>query len=82
MFTDRFIKLPIKIADKETAEYIKDEDWEDSYEMINPFEIASYRPSRKYEGRSTCLFLKNGEDYLINLSIKDFEDLLNKHQSS
>jgi len=43
MFTDRFIKFPIKIFNREQKDLIGKEDLEWSYEYILPMEISSYR---------------------------------------
>ena len=81
MFTDRFVKLPIKIYDMEHKELTGMEIIKDTYEMVNPFEIMSYRRSDENNGNCVTITFKNGEHMLIYLSIKDFEARMNEHYS-
>lgn len=79
-FTDRFIKLPVRIYDKKAKDLTGVEDLEDSWEKINPFEISNYRPaypSEDEELNCTNVMLKNGEAILTYLSVPEFEKLLN-----
>lgn len=80
MFTDRFIKIPIKVYNVKEKELTNNENCYDSYEQINPFEISSYRPSfdSDYtEKECVSISFKNGSQTLAYLSVKEFEKLLN-----
>jgi len=83
-FTDRYIKLPVKIVDRKMQEMIGDTESEDSFIMINPFEILKYRPSwdndDKDQSEITCMTDKNGDTTLIYLTIAEFEKVLNEFQ--
>ena len=83
MFTDRFIKAPIQIFDKQNADIIGYNDESASaisYMKLNPFEISHYRPEYtedSVEYRQTLVYFKSGDSVYINLSISEFEKLLN-----
>jgi hypothetical protein len=79
MFTQRFVKLPIKLYDVDHKELTGAEITKDTYQCINPFEISAYRPSDENEGICTHVTFKNGEHMLIYLHISDFEKTLNDH---
>lgn len=81
MFTQRFVKLPIKTFDKDHLELTGEELTKDTYEMVNPFQIQSYRPSDENGGRAVHVAFKDGSSLLIYLSISSFERLLNDHTS-
>lgn len=78
MFTKRFIKMPIKLYNKELEEMTGQPQEIDGYEMINPFNIASYRPSQEPEG-ATYVTFKSGDGIMVYMDINDFETLLNNH---
>jgi len=82
MFTQRFIKLPIKVYDTDIKELTGNEVTKDTYEMINPFTISSYRPSDENNGNATHVTFNNGGTMLIYLGIKSFERALNEHQDT
>ena len=83
MFTDRYIKLPIELVNNKQAELIGDDDPQGfpSFIMLNPFEIAYYRPCIDKEGEkeldATLIVMKGGESIVIELSVDDFEIQLN-----
>lgn len=79
MFTQRFIKFPIKIYDKEHFDLTGDEITQDSYQMCHPFSIVSYRPSTENDGRATHISFRDGSTALVYLSIKELEKMLNEH---
>lgn len=80
-FTDRFIRVPIKVYSIRQKELTGKEICEDSYEMINPFDISRYRPSfdSDYtENECVSISFKDGDKTLAYLSIREFEKLLNE----
>jgi hypothetical protein len=82
MFTDRFIKVPVKIFDVARKELTGKEELFDSFEKINPFEIATYRPAYGSEDEEGVMqwvniTFKNGDRTLVYLSMEEFEKLLN-----
>lgn len=83
-FTDRFIKLPVKIFDRKMQELTGKSEDEESFIMINPFEIFKYRPTWDNDDTSqneiTAIVDKTGEVTLVYLTVKEFEELLNKSQ--
>lgn len=80
MFTDRFIKVPIKIFSLEQERIMADPPYEDSYEKIYPFEILSYRPSYDKDMETGVnISFKNGSSLFIYMDIEEFEAKLNKH---
>lgn len=68
--------MPIKVYNKELEEMTGSYDEVDTYEMVNPFNIASYRPSTEPDGLTYVTF-KSGDGMMVQLSISDFENLLN-----
>jgi hypothetical protein len=78
-FTDRFIKFPIRCFNQEQFELTGIQSETDSYEMINPLHIASYRPSIDDSGNAVHVNFKDGTSILIFYSIQEFESILNKH---
>lgn len=88
MFSDRFIKLPIKLYDKSQEELCgKDQNDCDQLEVdirINPFKISEYRPGISDESEFTeagqdvvRVMMENGEIYQVYMRIDAFEKLLN-----
>lgn len=79
-FTDRFIRVPIRVFDK-TAESmgVKGED-KDSYMLINPFNIICYRPSSDPtdESHTTIIYDSSGGNTAVYMPLKEFESYLNK----
>lgn len=83
MFTDRFIKVPLELFNKDKAEivgYNEDTKTCDTILSLLPFEVSHYRPAFE-DGRETgtVIFMKNGDDFEISISLNEFEKLLNNH---
>jgi len=89
-FTDRYIKLPIKIYDAAQENLTgKDAHDCDTIELamrINPFKIEDYWPcipgeSAFDEDNLTCtrLVMESGERHLVYMPVDEFEKLLNTH---
>ncbi len=79
-FTDRYIKVPIKLFDKQIKELTGKYESEDSYLKINPFEIVKYRQSWDDGSEIVCVTDKLGDATLVYLTLNEFETLLNNHQ--
>lgn len=80
-FTDRFIKVPIRVYDKKHKELTGEEISEDEFMKINPFEIVSYRTTvddLQPDIPITCIKEKNGDTTLVYLHLDEFEKLLNE----
>ena len=45
MFSTKFVRLPIRVHNKDQNELMGTDLEIDTYEMVNPFTISSYRPS-------------------------------------
>lgn len=83
-FTDRFIKLPIKVYSEKEKSLTGNTTYQDSYVKISPFEIAGYRPQvDEANDIDECVnvSLKNGESFNVYLTVKEFEYYVNKHSS-
>lgn len=78
MFSDKFIKLPIRVHNKDQNELLGTDLEIDTYEMVNPFTISSYRPSIEPEGM-TYISFKDGSGMMVYMNIRDFESLMNNH---
>lgn len=83
MFTDRFIRVPIEMYNKTYADLTGDDEGTtfEAFMKLNPMEIISYRP--KYdkdqnEEDKTIVDLKNTEDFIVLMSFREFERLLNE----
>lgn len=86
MFTDRFIRVPIKLLDKKQEELTGKTELEDSYSKILPSDLAQYRPVVDHENENEGnpfihIGLKSGDRFFVYMSIKEFETLLNNHQT-
>lgn len=79
-FTDRFIALPITVYNKQHKELTGKENLVEAELKILPFEISEYYPSMDEDVMKTQVFLKNGNSYLVELSIEEFESKVNSHQ--
>lgn len=80
-FTDRFIRLPIKQYNAKEEKLTGRKEFEDTYIKINPFEISEYKPTIDDECDDVdcvSVTMKNGNNFYAYLSIKEFENLLNK----
>lgn len=83
MFTDRFLKVPIKTYHAETEELTGKKEWEDTYAKILPSDISEYFPSQTAgDNDAPCVqvYSKGGRAYCVEMSIEEFEKLLNDHQ--
>ena len=81
-FTDRFLKIPIKTYHAETAELTGKKQMEDNYAKILPSDISEYFPSSNDEdGPCVQCYTKSGRAFCVELTVKDFEKLLNDHQN-
>lgn len=80
-FTDRFISLPIQVYDRKAKELMDRDESEDSIVKINPMEIAAYRPSYDADDPDkkeiVSMRLKCGDNYLVYMTMEDFEKHLN-----
>lgn len=80
MFTDRFIKIPVKIySEKSESLTGKSENW-DAEMKLNPMEISSYYNSfddENSEAEIVDITFKNGTKTAAHMSMKEFEKLLN-----
>lgn len=82
-FTDRFVKVPIKVYDRAEMEMVGRASYEDSWLKINPFEISSYKPSHdKDNDDQVCTYvnMKDGNGFFVYLLPAEFEKLLNDSQ--
>jgi len=83
-FTDRFIKIPIKVYNKAQADLVNKIEYEDSWMKISPFEISEYKPTQDEENENyDCVYLvmKSGSGVFVYMSINEFEALLNERFS-
>lgn len=80
-FTDRFIKLPIKVYGVALKELTGKMECEDSWLKILPDEIAEYKPSIDDETGIECVHIKmkNGDQCYVYLRYTEFELVLNNH---
>ena len=80
-FTDRFIKVPIKVFSVTQKELTGKEVCTDVWFKFNPFEIQSYRPCTNddyaEDGEAIVLVLKTGDTTVVYLTPDEFETLLN-----
>lgn len=79
-FTDRFIKVPIKVYDVAQKELTGKEELEDSWLKFNPFELSNYKPSKdeSVSDDPIChITLKNGYGTLVYMPVEELEKLLN-----
>ena len=84
-FTDRYIRVPVKIVDRKLQELTgKDVDEEDSFIKINPFNIVKYRPTWDADDTDKNEIIQIvdslGDTTLVYLSVQEFEKLLNDSQ--
>jgi len=81
MFSRRFIKVPIKVYDRDHMELTGSEIARDTYEMINPYRIESYRPSEENNGNCISISMQSGSTMLVYMHIREFEKALDKHSN-
>jgi hypothetical protein len=83
-FSERFIEVSTSLFDKRLAEtvgYNSQSKECDAIVKINPFEISHYRECFEDETKELChtvIYFKSGESIEIDMTIHDFEKLLNK----
>lgn len=81
-FTDRFIRLPIKIYSVSQAELTGKENYEDAVARVNPFEISRYYPIIEdvddNDVPAVKITFKDGESMVTYMTIEAFEALLDK----
>jgi hypothetical protein len=78
MFSTKFIRLPIRVHNKDQNELMGTELEIDTYEMVNPFTISSYRPSVEPVGL-TYISFKDGSGMMVYMEINDFESMMDNH---
>lgn len=78
MFSTKFVRLPIRVHNKDQNELMGTDLEIDTYEMVNPFTISSYRPSVEPEGM-TYISFKDGSGMMVYMDINEFEVLMNNH---
>jgi hypothetical protein len=78
MFSTKFVRLPIRVHNKDQNELMGTDLEIDTYEMVNPFTISSYRPSVEPEGMTYVSF-KDGSGMMVYMDINEFEVLMNNH---
>jgi hypothetical protein len=79
-FTDRYIKIPIRVYDAKQRELTDNEEEIDSSMMINPFKIESYRrslPDKRDESETVAIVTDSGDSTTVYMSLEKFENLLN-----
>ncbi len=81
MFTERFIKVPIKTYNVKEAELTGKPDYEDSWIKFNPLEIEYFKPSQDNDTAEECTYVtfKSGNGMFIYLLPAQFEELLNNY---
>ena len=86
-FTDRYIKVPIKIYNNKEEDLLNKKSFEcEEIELelrLNPFKIEGYHPTisggldfDSNNVNSTTVIMESGESHLIYLTIEEFEKLL------
>lgn len=79
MFSDKFVRLPIRVHNRDQNELMGTDLEIDTYEMVNPFTISSYRPSID-PSDMTYVSFKDGSGMMVYMNIKEFEHLMDNHQ--
>lgn len=84
-FTDRYVKLPIDLYEKDKADIIGcNEETKicDTTISVEPFQISHYRKTldENFAPNGTSIHMKNGDSFYICLSVKEFEDVINNYQ--
>lgn len=87
MYTDKFIKLPIRIYNHRQAELSGDEDGSafETFTKINPMEIIMYHPSFDKNSEpeaATTVTIKGGDFYIILIPIDEFEKKINNFMNA
>ncbi len=83
MFTDRFIKVPIKVYSEKEKELTGNETCVDTYRKINPMDIIEYGPTDSDDSGQfeyTVVVLRAKENvFTVYLPVNQFEKLLNNY---
>lgn len=82
-FTDKYVKLPIKVFNTEQKELTGNAELFDSNMYILPSEISNYKITEDDEDELreiVHLKLKNGDSFYVYLTLKQFCETLDKHQ--
>lgn len=80
LFTDRFISVPTDLVNEKQKDLTGDDGAYEAYTHILPMEICEYHETMYDDRVGTQIYFKNGRGFMINLSISEFEKLLNDHQ--
>lgn len=85
-FTDKFLKVPIRVVSRKSAEMGVEEKGEDTFMMIYPNDISRYYPcSSDDEIEDDCVkveFKGTSECVVVYETIQEFENRLNKFHGS
>ena len=86
MFTDNFLKVPIKEFNTKEEELTGKKTARKAYLKMQLSEISHYRQCRDYENENSgqpymSVYMKGGDSFYVYLSLEEFENLLNNHQS-
>jgi hypothetical protein len=84
-FTDRFIRLPIKVYDTKDAELTGNPQYFDNVMAALPFEISNYKTAvdeDNDDAECVSVKMKNGDSYYVYMTLKEFEKALNEHQAN
>jgi len=66
MYTDRFLKLPIKIYDKTLADLMgKEGDTRDIISRVDPADICEYHESEDEGQEVTQVYFKTGRSFAV-----------------
>lgn len=80
MFTDRFLKVPTDLINEKQKDLTGNDNAYEAFTHILPMDVCEYHET-SYEGvYGTQIFFKNGRGFMINISVEEFEKLLNNHQ--
>lgn len=79
MFTNRFVRVPIKVYNRDMMDMSGMSEELDTYEMINPFHISSYRPSVEPEA-CTYISFRDGTGMMVYMEIGEFETYMDSHK--
>lgn len=83
-FTDRFITIPIIILSEADENLIGKSDEYEAIMKLNPMEITNYYNSfygDEPDKECVNITFKNGHKVLAYLTVKEFEKLLNSHNT-
>ena len=78
MFTDRYIKVPIKTYSETLKRVMDQPPLKDETARIDPYEICEYFPCEEDDEQAVSVHLHSGHSVIVYMSIEEFEKLLNK----